>query len=125
MRLKVGDKVRIRKDLSEDLECKNGVTPTMVDLAGREATITSVAYGLDIGKSYCAWDLEMFEPMKEAPTKTSSQQKPLTFHISWLESAIEKMKEQNVLSSISGDMTVEQIIEKYLADDLKQVINLD
>lgn len=115
MPLKVGDRVRIRKDLSVDLECESGVISSMLKYAGMDATITEVRgcfYSLDIDDDEHSWDLELFK-------------KPLTFHISWLESAIEKMKEQNVLSAISGDTTVQQLIEKYLADDLNQVVNLD
>lgn len=89
-RLKVGDKVVIKKDLKEEIdtyETFSGVEKEMADLAGREATIEraddvsflSIEYGgdeiqcfsLDIDETDYWWNINMFESIngEENPYK--------------------------------------------------------
>jgi len=71
--LKVGDRVRIRKDLKLDA---HGVLPAMETYAGREATITEIIffpaarYRLDIDAGHFLWSADKFEP---AEFKTTTE----------------------------------------------------
>lgn len=67
MKYKVGDMVRIRKDLSAD---EINVNPMMISFAGLTATITrvydnEVAYAVDIDKGGLVWYESMLEDVKE------------------------------------------------------------
>ena len=66
MRYKVGDKVRIRKDLSVDYACYPGVTEEMADKAGDVVTIGAVNDDYyEIVNNEWNWADEMFEGLAE------------------------------------------------------------
>jgi len=45
------------------------------------------------------------------------------YHISWLECAIVKLREDNIkTSSVNGDMTIEEFIRELYGDELDKVI---
>lgn len=70
MRYKVGDKVRVRKDLNEDMTCNEFiVTTTMADKAGDIVTISAVHRRCyHIVECGCAWTDEMLEGLAEELT---------------------------------------------------------
>lgn len=66
MKYNVGDKVKIRKDLNCDIECRALVIEPMLPFAGKEAVIKMVlndcgAYSIDIDDWNFLWNDEMFE----------------------------------------------------------------
>lgn len=76
MKFKVGDRVRIRKDLKEGDDFEIYVTDEMEELAGEIVTITkvnkalvNVKYAIDKDDGFYAWSEDMFEnsvkPSKE------------------------------------------------------------
>jgi len=48
----------------------------------------------------------------------------MTYHISWLESAVKKLKESNAVNAIDGDMTIGEFIEEFQQGELDKVIKL-
>jgi hypothetical protein len=72
MKYKVGDKVRIRKDLIID-EVYNDLTFVldMVQYMGKVATITRIkfddVYGINLDDDKWSWSDEMFEDIKDTP----------------------------------------------------------
>ena len=73
-KFKVGDRVIIRHDLSTDMgDDYFDVMDDMVELAGKEATITDVddfiydfpVYDLDIDEGVFGWTEDMFEEVAE------------------------------------------------------------
>lgn len=70
MRYKVGDKVRVRKDLNEDMTCNEFIVTTqMADKAGDIVTISAVHRRCyHIVECGCAWTDEMFEPVEDELT---------------------------------------------------------
>jgi len=47
----------------------------------------------------------------------------MIYHISWLEQAIVRLREDNTkVSSVNGDMTIEEFIREYCGDELDKVI---
>lgn len=74
MKYKVGDKVKIRKDLNTDIKCWSRVMPEMLQYAGRNAVIDDVtvtgictSYRLDIDSKRWKWNDEMLETVSESP----------------------------------------------------------
>lgn len=67
MRYKVGDKVRVRRDLNEDMTCNEFIVTTpMADKAGDIVTISAVHRRCyHIVECGCAWTDEMFEGLAE------------------------------------------------------------
>jgi len=69
IRYKVGDKVRIRTDLSSDMKCLSGFNEIMNNYSGETATITYVydpnVYNIDIDGGEWSWNSEMFENRTE------------------------------------------------------------
>lgn len=67
MRYKVGDKVRVRKDLNENMTFNEfAVTTTMADKAGDIVTISAVSrWYYHIAEYECCWTDEMFEGLVE------------------------------------------------------------
>ena len=69
MKYKVGDKVKIREDLNEDIKCYSSVVKPMLEYKGKIAEIIYVyddrAYGLDIDNGLYSWNDEMFEKCVE------------------------------------------------------------
>jgi len=72
MRYKVGDKVKIREDLRQTTYGGFFVTQEMLELKGKEVTITEInksgfsgryGYRVDMGDSRCHWSEEMFKPV--------------------------------------------------------------
>lgn len=82
--LKVGDKVKIRKDLgyiyrtSGPATFTNGINPAMIAYAGKAATVEGVYFDqhikLDIDKGLWYWDAEMLELIE--PTQIKPETKP-------------------------------------------------
>ena len=70
MRYKVGDKVRVRKDLNEDMTCNEFIVTTqMADKAGDIVTISAVHRRCyHIVECGCAWTDEMLEGLAEELT---------------------------------------------------------
>lgn len=70
MRYKVGDKVRVRRDLNEDMTCNEFIVTTpMADKAGDIVTISAVHRRCyHIVECGCAWTDEMFEPVEDELT---------------------------------------------------------
>lgn len=70
MRYKVGDKVRVRRDLNEDMTCNEFIVTTpMADKAGDIVTISAVHRRCyHIFECGCAWTDEMFEPVEDELT---------------------------------------------------------
>jgi hypothetical protein len=72
MKYKVGDKVRIREDLTIK-EQYNDLTfvPDMVQYMGKVATITRIkfddVYGIDLDDCKWSWSDEMFEDIEDTP----------------------------------------------------------
>ena len=72
---KVGDKVKIRKDLVED-KLYGGVDFIfpMMEYLGKEATITDIDIdghlSLDVDSEYFYWSTEMFEPKTDSKSET-------------------------------------------------------
>ena len=72
MKFKVGDKVRIRKDLKEGDSFEIYVTDEMEELAGKIVTITkvnktlaSVRYVIDKDDGFYSWSEDMFEGLAQ------------------------------------------------------------
>ena len=67
MKYKVGDKVRVRKDLNEGMTYNEvAVTTPMTDKAGDIVTISAVSRGYyHIAEYGCCWTDEMFEGLAE------------------------------------------------------------
>ncbi len=67
MKYKVGDKVRVRRDLNEDMTCNEFIVTTpMADKAGDIVTISAVHRRCyHIVECGCAWTDEMFEGLVE------------------------------------------------------------
>lgn len=67
MKYKVGDKVRVRKDLNEGMTYNEvAVTTPMTDKAGDIVTISAVSRGCyHIAEYGCCWTDEMFEGLAE------------------------------------------------------------
>ncbi len=70
MKYKVGDKIKVRKDLNCDIKCHASVLASMLPLAGKEAVIEAVietvfddrgVYKIDIDDGRFVWNDEMFE----------------------------------------------------------------
>ncbi len=71
MKFKVGDKVRVKKDLEEGHDYKYYVDSIMQDLAGKIVTIKSVrveSYKIEQDNGYWDWTEDMLEEIKK-PTK--------------------------------------------------------
>lgn len=66
MKYKVGDKVRVRKDLSVDYDCYPGIAKEMADKAGDVVTISAINYDYyEIVDDEWNWTDEMFEGLAE------------------------------------------------------------
>ena len=48
----------------------------------------------------------------------------MNYHISWLESSVNAFKDCYGSQMISGDMTIEEFIKAFQADELKKVVKL-
>jgi len=49
----------------------------------------------------------------------------MIYHISWLESAIMKLREDNTkVSTVNGDMTIDEFIREFCGEELDKVIKL-
>jgi len=47
----------------------------------------------------------------------------MIYHISWLESAIMKIREDNTkVSAINGDMAIEEFIREFCGEELDRVV---
>ena len=47
----------------------------------------------------------------------------MIYHISWLESAIVGLREDNEnVSSVNGDMTIDEFIREYCGEELDKVV---
>lgn len=70
MKYKVGDKVRVRRDLNEDMTYNEFIVTTpMADKAGDIVTISAVHRRCyHIVECGCAWTDEMFEPVEDELT---------------------------------------------------------
>lgn len=70
MKYKVGDKVRVRRDLNEDMTCNEFIVTTpMADKAGDIVTISAVHRRCyHIVECGCAWTDEMFDPVEDELT---------------------------------------------------------
>lgn len=84
--LKVGDKVKIRKDLGYIYRTlgaatfTNGINPAMVAYAGKAATVEGVYFDqhieLDIDNGLWYWDAEMLELIEPAQVKPETKPEP-------------------------------------------------
>lgn len=77
---RVGDRVRIRKDLHEGLDCPSSVVDDMVHYKGMIATITKIdydVYKIDIDDNEWEWDDIMFEGYAEKFVKEEDIKKML------------------------------------------------
>lgn len=85
---KVGDKVRIRKDLIID-EQYNDLTfvPSMAQYKGKVATITEIrfedVYGIDLDGCNWCWSDEMFEDVNEDVMKSENKDEEKTVDIGY------------------------------------------
>jgi len=69
---------------------------------------------------------ELFPLGCESPDCLTGEENVATnYHISWLELAIQKLKESEETSSVNGDMTIEEFLQKYIGDELDSVIKLE
>ena len=47
----------------------------------------------------------------------------MNYHISWLESAIVKLKKSNIkVNAVNGDMTIEEFIKEFQQEELDKVV---
>jgi len=50
----------------------------------------------------------------------------MNYHISWLECAIVRLREDNTkVSAVNGDMTIEEFIREFCGEELGKVIKLE
>lgn len=88
LKYKVGDKVRIRKDLIIK-EQYNDLTfvPAMVQYMGKVATITEIrfedVYGIDLDGCNWCWSNEMFEDVNEDVMKLENKDEEKTVDIGY------------------------------------------
>lgn len=141
MKFKIGDKVRIKKDLiAEDIrECNYDifVTEKMTKFAGNTATITQVkeeieSYIIDLDEGLWNWTERMFEPLfdekttikmiKEVKTKLENSTENFSKLIKELSLIFEELKENEwlgwafviiLLSNGSSDMLEKLLNNKH------------
>lgn len=49
----------------------------------------------------------------------------MKYHISWLEVAVNKAKENNYPSVVDGDMTINEFLHLVICEDLQKMIKVD
>ena len=74
----IGDKVRIRQDITRDM-CRDGVgvNSEMVDLAGELVTIRNVRSSnrYEVDENNCSWQDELFEGIKKIQLSKTKKSK--------------------------------------------------
>lgn len=110
--LKVGDKVKVRKDLGNIENRQVGIVEEMIEFQGRVVTIFSiadwseVAYKIEEDEQDWYWTEEMFEKIEE---KESNNMKELTFR-----EVIANIKE--------GEVWESEMLEIYLDNKTSELV---
>lgn len=80
MKFKVGDKVRVKKNLKDIEKFSHGYMPNMESFEGKIVTIEYVTEEwvmIEEDTHHCDWDFRAFEPINKKPTKEELLEMPM------------------------------------------------
>lgn len=124
MKFKVGDRVRIKKDLKEGYDYKLYVNDDMEELAGKIATITSAwencgaRYEINEDAGTNTWTEEMFENITK-PTKEELFKMPIGTKITT------DLEENNIFVKVGENDFCNDYYDHIEDDDINEDLSLD
>ena len=125
MKFKVGDRVRIRKDLKKGDSFEIYVTDEMEELAGEIVTITqvnksliSVRYVIDKDDGIFSWSEDMFEDLAK-PTKEELFKMPIGTKITT------DLEENNIFVKVGENDFCNNDCDHIEYDNIKEDLSLD
>lgn len=125
MKFKVGDKVRIRKDLKEGDSFEIYVADEMEELAGKIVTITkvnktlaSVRYVIDKDDGFYSWSEDMFEGLAQL-TKEELFKMPIGTKITT------DLEENNIFVKVGENDFCNNDCDHIEYDNIKEDLSLD